>query len=77
MKSLGQNLGHQHFKVRKETLRALSKILTVEGAGHNFEHVKVNIKQAISDKNSNVRKEALESCAKMLKLFGPGNLKLY
>lgn len=48
--SLRDNLQHNKFKVRKTALETIAYVLVTDGAGGNFEQIRVNLKKTLSDK---------------------------
>jgi hypothetical protein len=59
VKSLGENLTHQKFKVRKASLESIGKVLVTEGAGPHLEYVRAGLKATLSDKKMEVRNASL------------------
>ncbi|KAL4450906.1 hypothetical protein ABPG74_011748 [Tetrahymena malaccensis] len=74
-KSLAKNFEHQHSKVRKVTVQALTTFLLCEGAGCLYEHVNASYNKVINDKINEVRKTAYESVAQLLNSFSVPNLR--
>jgi hypothetical protein len=52
-------------------------VLVTEGAGGNFEQIRVNLKKTISDKKKEVRDAAYDCTAHLLLFLGPKPMKEY
>ena len=74
---MGKNLGFNKFKVRKESLETLGKILVAESAGPHFIHVEAGLKATLSDKKMEVRISGLECVSNLLHFFGPKYMREY
>lgn len=73
--SLRDNLKHQKFKVRKTALESVGNILVTDGAGGNFEQIKVGLKAVLSDKKEDVRLSAFQCVSHLILYLGPKYMK--